>query len=207
MKRMHKPPEERRKNIIEKAKQLFDEKGFQQTSVDDITLSLNVAKGTFYYYFKSKEDVLNAVVDDIVADDVTVVAVIKKRTDLTALEKLREIRLILSKRYREYYGFLERSEILHNYEIRMRWVMESFQQKAPLISEIIAQGVKDGAFSTAYPTEMAELALINAIFFMDPSLFPCSQDAYLNRLKNLEQVLEMGMGAGKGELQFITQEL
>lgn len=207
MKRISKPPEERRKDIVDKARQLFDQKGFQQTSVDDITLSLNVAKGTFYYYFKTKEDVLNAVVDDTVAKDVAVVRDIEGNPRLSATEKLRQIRLILSQRYKEHYGFLQHSNTLNNYEIRMRWLMESFRCKTPLISKIISCGVQGGEFATDYPLQMAELALVSAIFLMDPSFFPCSEEEYLLRLKNLEQVLEKSLGVQPGQLRFITDEL
>lgn len=44
--------------IIDESVQLFDSKGFSETSVQDIVDALNVTKGTFYYYFESKEQLL-----------------------------------------------------------------------------------------------------------------------------------------------------
>jgi AcrR family transcriptional regulator len=48
-------------NILDTAEELFAQKGFDATSIDEITTSLGIAKGTFYLYFKSKDDILEAV--------------------------------------------------------------------------------------------------------------------------------------------------
>lgn len=49
-----------RQQILSAATQLFPTKGFESTSVDDIVERANVVKGTFYYHFKSKDDLLLA---------------------------------------------------------------------------------------------------------------------------------------------------
>lgn len=53
-----KPKQERQKEIIDAALQLFLEKGYEKTSIKDITEKMNIATGLFHYYFSSKEDVL-----------------------------------------------------------------------------------------------------------------------------------------------------
>ncbi len=47
-----------KEKITEKSIQLFDQKGFSETSIQDIVDSIGVTKGTFYYYFSSKEELL-----------------------------------------------------------------------------------------------------------------------------------------------------
>lgn len=207
MSRVTKNPEERKMEIVYTAKKLFKEKGFQNTSIVDITKEIDIAKGTFYYYFKSKEDVLDAVVETLIEKDLGFIKEIKLNKNINAKEKIREIRKILSERYRKYYGFLEKSEMLTNVEVRLRWLMKSFESKTPIVSEIIKEGVDNKEFNTDYPLEMAEIALVTAMFLMDPSLFTCTKDAYIRRLENLEIVLENGLGVEKGELAFISEEL
>ena len=58
-----KPPEERRGEIMQAARRLFLEKGVASTTIEQITSRAKVAKGTFYLYFSSKEDVLAALAD------------------------------------------------------------------------------------------------------------------------------------------------
>jgi AcrR family transcriptional regulator len=55
-----KPPEERREELMKAAKRLFLEQGVGPTTIEQITSGADVAKGTFYLYFSSKDDVLAA---------------------------------------------------------------------------------------------------------------------------------------------------
>ena len=65
MPRSTKAASDRRLEFINAAEALFNEKGFENTSVDDIVQRVGVAKGLFYYYFKSREELLAAIVDRI----------------------------------------------------------------------------------------------------------------------------------------------
>ncbi|SMO95626.1 TetR/AcrR family transcriptional regulator [Melghirimyces algeriensis] len=47
-----------KKKIVEQSIQLFEMKGFSETSIQDVVEALGVTKGTFYYYFESKEQLL-----------------------------------------------------------------------------------------------------------------------------------------------------
>lgn len=62
-----KPAEIRREELMDAAQALFLEKGFGATSVDEIVKQADVAKGTFYLQFKTKEDVLVALRERFVA--------------------------------------------------------------------------------------------------------------------------------------------
>ena len=53
-----------RRELISTALRLFEEKGLDATSVDDIAARAGVAKGTFYLYFKAKSDIISAIVED-----------------------------------------------------------------------------------------------------------------------------------------------
>lgn len=55
-----KPPEVRREELMDAAQRLFLEKGFFATSVAEIVNAADVAKGTFYLYFQTKDDALGA---------------------------------------------------------------------------------------------------------------------------------------------------
>lgn len=63
---------ETRERIVEKSLELFFSKGFEQTTLDEIALAANISRRTFFYYFKSKEDVLLAKYDELL-DELRVV--------------------------------------------------------------------------------------------------------------------------------------
>ena len=59
-----KDTEVRRSEFVEAAEKLFRENGIVDTTVNSIVRELDVAKGLFYYYFKSKDDVIDAISND-----------------------------------------------------------------------------------------------------------------------------------------------
>ena len=66
--RVTKEPEIRRAELIEAARQLFDKNGIKNTQVSQIVEKVGVAKGLFYYYFKSKDEIVNEVVDLVMSE-------------------------------------------------------------------------------------------------------------------------------------------
>ena len=63
--RVVKEAEERRNEILDVAERLFGTKGFDHTSTNDILSEVGIARGTLYYHFKSKEDILDAMIERI----------------------------------------------------------------------------------------------------------------------------------------------
>ena len=63
MMRVVKKPEERRAEMVTAAARLFAQQGFVRTSVAEIVSAVDVAKGLFYYYFTTKDDMVKAVVE------------------------------------------------------------------------------------------------------------------------------------------------
>lgn len=57
----NKDSEERRNEFVEAAEKLFKENGIVDTTINSIVKEMDVAKGLFYYYFKSKDDVIDAI--------------------------------------------------------------------------------------------------------------------------------------------------
>lgn len=57
------PPKSTRQQIVAAADQLFYEQGFENTSFADIAAAVNISRGNFYYHFKTKDDILDAVIE------------------------------------------------------------------------------------------------------------------------------------------------
>ncbi len=93
MKKGSKPPEVRRKELIDVAAKLFAERGYESVSVRDILAEVNGAPGMFYYYFKSKQDIYLATMEDYINKNLA------KKCELLADEKI---------------PFDEKKEILNN---------------------------------------------------------------------------------------------
>ncbi|TCO70724.1 TetR/AcrR family transcriptional regulator [Marinisporobacter balticus] len=89
--RITKEYEERRNEILDVAETLFVTKGYLKTTINDILQEVGIAKGTFYYYFKSKEEVMDAIIIRFVSAGVKVAKEIISNTNLTVHEKLFKI--------------------------------------------------------------------------------------------------------------------
>ena len=101
MVRIVKKPEERRQEIVATARELFQKKGYENTAMQDIMGALGIAKGTIYHYFKSKEELLEAVVEDTANEYIAGLEKVLNETEGTGLDKMRA--LITSGNVEEQY--------------------------------------------------------------------------------------------------------
>jgi len=153
MVRVAKEPDARRSEIIDAAAKLFFSKGIANTSISDIVKAVGVAQGTFYWHFKSKQDVINAIVEQINQKYLQRAVEIAESPDLDALEKLTRVRDEL---FREVMGGNELIKQYHhesNRQVHDQLVEMLTRRIVPLLSGIVEQGVKEGLFDTPYPRE------------------------------------------------------
>ena len=159
MARISKAPEERNRELVDCAVRLFSEKGYGATAVSDIVREVGVAQGTFYYHFKSKEAVLEAVVDRTIgglAQQVSDAMEQPKQTPAWRLERVLNLLMGAMLDNSDLLAILHHpeNEVLHE---RMRAKLIGGIQ--PAINQLVQDGVEAGAFHVPHPEEAAELLL------------------------------------------------
>ncbi|MCU1463631.1 MAG: TetR family transcriptional regulator [Acidimicrobiales bacterium] len=92
----------RRLELIHKAKSLFRSKGYHATSLKDLAELVGGDRASIYYYFSSKRDLFEAIVEEPVRGNVTTAEHIRD-SDVSPRQKLREIIIVLMKVYDENY--------------------------------------------------------------------------------------------------------
>ena len=152
-------PEERRTQLIETARRLFETHGVQATSVSDIVKAAGVAQGTFYWYFKSKDEALEAVVQAYTDEICERVNSLAHAPELRALDKLARMRDLLLAGLTQGGEPLEHIHQREHSEFHERMVDGLIERLEPAMAEMIKQGVAEGVFTTPYPEEAASLAL------------------------------------------------
>ena len=153
--RISKKPEERRKELIDIAEQLFIKKGYEQTAVSDIVNKAHVAQGTFYYYFKTKEEILDAITDKYIDLTVDGMQRIADEKESNAIDKLVTI-MLFSFSFRNN----RKSIMQYLHEDKNMHLHHKFEKKIPSgtmrpLTAIIKQGIDEGMFDTSYPNEAA----------------------------------------------------
>lgn len=86
--RIVKEAAERRNEILDVAERLFCTNGYDNTSTNDILAEIGIARGTLYYYFKNKEDILDAMIDRILDEIIRKARNIALNESISVLERL-----------------------------------------------------------------------------------------------------------------------
>jgi len=201
---MVKNPADRKREIIETARHLFQSKGYDKVTMQDIMDSLDIAKGTIYHYFKSKEELLEAVIESIVETNVSHMQDIIETTSGTALEKIK----ILAKAGDisvENTSILERLHKPDNSAMHLRILASMITKQAGLYEGLIKQGCEEGVFTAENPLECAELILAGVQFLTDKGIYPWSSEDLHRRAKTLPKLLEQLLRAPSGSFDFMIQ--
>lgn len=161
MPRVTKERDDRREEFIERSKTLFNKKGFENTTVDDIVDAVGVAKGLFYYYFESKDALLDVITDEFVQEVTQAITDAVSRGDLSAITKmdlLLETSGDIKMKSMALVRYFHEPRNMHLHLAVEERVMEFL---VPAFEDIVQQGVKEGVFDTKYP-HYASLAIIGA---------------------------------------------
>lgn len=205
--RVIKKYDERRNEILDAAEKLFIGKGYVKTTIMDILQEVGIAKGTFYYYFKSKEEVMNAVAVRYIDMGTEAVKKIAEDKSFTALEKLT---ILLTRDVTKSENKDEMLKEFHqtgNAEMHQKSLLMSIERLTPLITDIIVQGIDEGVFDTPYPREIVECILISQNIIFDEGLFQWTPEEKILKAKALAYLMEKSLGAEKGSFDFMTESI
>lgn len=212
-----KEKETRKEELLEAAGELFQQNGYRDTSVNSIVESIGVSKGAFYYYFDTKEDVVDALVEKISEPAYRKIDEIIARGSLTAVEKLNEIfaasmQMELDKNeiVRKFFYMVYKPE---NLRLRDKIQKEVVEGTAPKMTEVVKQGVKEGTLDTPFPEEVSRLILWMGIELeeemanelLDREVEPEAEDI-LAGFKAYENAIERILGAPEGSIKLAEED-
>lgn len=182
-----KSPEQWKSEILKAAQELFLLRGYDNTSIADIMELVGGAKGMFYRFFQSKEEVMQELGDRMFFENNPFEAV-KNRADLNGLQKIREL-LKLNQLDMERENInIQAIPILKDPRILATAVEANRRVLTPLWFELLEEGRQDGSIQTEYTRELSELLpLIN--FWLMPSVFPASKEEICHKYHFIMKVL------------------
>jgi len=186
MARVTKKPAERRSELIDAAERLFLEKGYERTAVSDIVKSIPVAQGTFYYYFNSKNSILEAVLGrNFSAMESRLLSIIGQG-DIDPCTRFNEMLNSLFRFTKEKKGLIDAAHLTGNAVMHHKLEEMSHTKLIPLLQEIVKEGVTQGQFNTPYPEETIDLIFHAVMHVIQEPGFMSDR----SRRKRLRVVLE-----------------
>jgi AcrR family transcriptional regulator len=149
--------------ILDAAAHLLYTKGYDRMTIADILDALQISKGAFYHYFESKAAVLEGFIERMNQHAAAALLPIIHDPELMAVEKLEH-----------FFGTLDRMRMAHQttvLELLRVWFADDnaivrqkvndsvIEQRAPMLVEIVRQGIAEGVFNTPHPDQSGELLL------------------------------------------------
>ena len=163
-----KDPEIRRAEIMDASMLLFMEKGYANTTTQDIVDKVNISRGLLYYHFKNKEDILYCLVERYSEKLLRDIHVIVNDDDKTAIEKIRafiDATIISTDNISAEGTELQKTVDLKENRYMLDKLSHKLIEKLTIYFErIINQGISEKVFSVKYPSETAEFLMTAYVF-------------------------------------------
>ena len=189
--------EKRKQELLKIAYELFLSRGYENTSVDEIIAKAQIAKGTYYYYFPSKEQMLEDVIDMMIESEAEAARQIL-RAELPVPQKI--VGIIASARPTQeeqpIEAALNRPEnvLMHN-----KLQGQLLEKILPLLSEAVEEGVRGGLFACDHiPERVRMLLLLSCDLFDEGQYTEADVDVFIDMMEKL-------LGAAPGTMGFIRQ--
>lgn len=187
----NKYPEQTVNKILDISSKLFMEKGYDNTSMQDIVNELHMSKGAIYHHFKSKDDLL-AKITERYFEDIAWFTTIKNDSTLSGLEKLRKVffhalgnidKLKMDALFYDY-------SMVKDPKLLMNEIVASVNETAPLISELLEEGIKDGSIKVKNPKQFSEMMIILINFWASPCVFKTNHETFVDKIHFLDNTFD-----------------
>ena len=203
--RVIKEPEVRKSEILDEAERLFTVKGFEETTVNDILEKTSIAKGTFYYYFKSKEDALNEIINRRIDGFAERAIKIISDPSLDVHAKLFSVIMTIKPQNPAQKEF---TPVLHeqgNAQFHQKSLINTLLRLTPILKDIIEEGNEQRIFNTPYPKESVEILLSAAIVLFDDGFFIQQPQEAESKVNAFIIAMERILGAKPGSMEIFRK--
>lgn len=186
----NKYPEITEQRILDTATKLFLEKGWEETTVQNIIDELgDLTRGAFYHHYKSKDEIIDAVTTRMFNKD-DMFETVKKEKDLNGFEKLKKV-LQLSVINEEQLEFTKSlPSVFSSHIFVSKQLRDCVNSVAPKLMIFFDEGLEDGSITVQYPQQVAETFLILMTMWFNPILFPVSKEEYMQKYDYLKYLLD-----------------
>jgi AcrR family transcriptional regulator len=185
---------EKRNAILNAAERLFSTKGYDKCAVNDILHVVGIAKGTFYYYFKSKEEVLDAIIDRVTEIVVARAEQAASYSEVSPVIKIINIILSMNVESEIDNKLMEELHKPQNALMHQKSLSSMVTRITPILAKVVEEGISQGIFKSDFPTQYMKIFLISSITLLDEGIFQVKPEEQQMTFRALVTVLEKMLG-------------
>ncbi len=201
-----KNPEERKNEILDAADMLFTQKGFDGTSTNDILEAVGIARGTLYYHFKSKEDIMDSLINRYSTGLLTKAKEIAGDKSIPVYERIVQTVMALNMNHDSGKEIIEHIHKPQNALMHFKAQKAILNGLTPILTEIIKEGIEQGLCTTPYPYEAIEMLVVYTNTVFDGNMIDLTDEDRVQRVKAFVFHTERLLGVERGTLS-LTQQI
>ena len=206
--RVVKEAEERKQEILDAAEILFGTKGFDNTSTGDILDAVGIARGTLYYHFKSKEEILDGVIERMTNRLMQDAKEIAQNKELPVLERFTKAIMSLNVESKIGYEVMEQVHRPQNALMHQKMQTTLLAGINPILTELVKEGIEQGICHTQYPESVVEMTMLYAnTAFDELNIVGISQEQKKQKIAGFIYNVERLMGMKAGSLHEAIMEI
>ena len=194
--------------ILDALQTLLGDKNIQNISVSEIAQTAGIGKGSIYYYFPSKDSIVDALVERNYEKPLETAKNLAKQTSISPFTRMAMIFQACRNSSTEFRAQDETktSDAKEDAFIRQKYMKHLISEMKPVLTEIIRQGIEQGEIHFDYPAALAEIVLIVLTVKLDNSLVPSDPGEIEETILGLISLLEKGTENPAGSLYFLMMK-
>lgn len=192
--------------ILDALQNLLEVKDIQTISVSEIAQAAGIGKGSIYYYFPSKDAILEALVSRNYEQPLEIAKNLAAQTEVSPFTRMAMIFQACrhsSTEFRSQKTPAHMSGAQETAFLHQKYISHLILELKPVLTEIIRQGIKDGQIHFDHPAALAEIVLIVLTVKLDNTLVPSTQEETAGTMRGLIALLEKGTENPPGSLNFL----
>ena len=200
------PGQTKYEQILDALQFLLESKDIQTISVNEIAQAAGIGKGSIYYYFPSKDAILEALIERNYKKPIETAQNLAKQKNVSPFTRMAMIFQACRNSSAEFLkqntntveNRLQDTLLLHQ-----KYLNHLVTELKPALTAIIEQGIETGNIHFDHPAALAEIVLIVLAVKSDTTLIPSTSEEIEETILGLISLLEKGTGNPAGSLNFL----
>ncbi len=190
--------------ILDALQTLLEKKDMKTISVQEIARTAGIGKGSIYYYFSSKDNILEALIERSYKKPLELAINLTAQKDIPAFTRMA---MLFQACRTSSAEFLRQGKSSTMTGAEKAFLPHLVTELKPVLTSIIKQGIQTGDIEFDHPAALAEIVLIVLTLKLDNTIVPASEEEIAQTIRGLISLLEKGTGNATGVLNFLLSDI